>query len=241
MSATRFRLTSSVGKKLLNGATGVLLLAFIVAHLAGNLTIFFGADALNIYAATTHALGPILIAIELALGAVFLLHAVSAIVVWRDNRRARSSRYVVVASKGGSTKQTIASRTMIVTGLVLLVFLVIHLWQFRFGPGEAQGYVTTVGDREVWDLWRIVVETFKQPLWVAFYMAVMVLLGFHLRHGFWSGFQSIGALGRTWRPLAFGVGVFFALIVAAGFFVMPLYVYFLVPEPAASGLAGVRP
>jgi succinate dehydrogenase / fumarate reductase cytochrome b subunit len=241
MSVSRFRLTSSVGKKLLNGATGVLLLAFIVAHLAGNLTIFVGPDALNLYAATTHALGPLLIAIELALGAVFLLHAVSAIVVWRDNRRARSSRYVVVASKGGASKQTVASRSMIVTGIVLLVFLVIHLWQFRFGPGEAQGYVTRIGDREVWDLWRIVVETFKQPLWVAFYLIVMALLGLHLRHGFWSAFQSLGALGRTWRPVAFSAGVVFALVIAAGFFALPLYVYFLVPLPTPGGVASVQP
>ena len=121
MSTPRFHLWSSVGKKLLNGLTGVLLLLFIVAHLAGNLTIFFGKNALNTYAAATHTLGPILIVIELGLGAVFLLHAVSAITVWRDNRRARESRYAMKRSKGAASKQTIASRTMIVTGLVLLV------------------------------------------------------------------------------------------------------------------------
>ena len=103
MSTPRFHLWSSVGKKLLNGLTGVLLLLFIVAHLAGNLTIFFGKNALNTYAAATHSLGPILIAIELGLGAVFLLHAVSAIIVWRDNRRARQSRYTMKRSKGAAS------------------------------------------------------------------------------------------------------------------------------------------
>src|SRR5262249_38512692 len=153
-----------VGKKLLNGLTGVLLLLFIVAHLAGNLTIFFGKDALNAYAATTHSLGPILIVIELGLGAVFLLHAVSAINVWLDNRRARQSRYVVKRSKGASSKQTIASRTMIVTGTVLLVFLIIHLKQFRFGPDYQTALPGHMGP--VWDLHRIVVETLKQPVWM---------------------------------------------------------------------------
>ena len=92
MSLSRFRLSSSVGKKFLNGLTGVLLLAFIVAHLAGNLTIFAGQNALNGYAALTHSLGPMLIVIEVALAVVFLAHAASAIGVWRDGRRARRRR-----------------------------------------------------------------------------------------------------------------------------------------------------
>jgi len=240
MSTPRFKLSSSIGKKLLNGATGVLLLLFIVAHLAGNLTIFAGKDALNAYAAVTHSLGGLLIAIELALGAVFLLHAVSAIVVWRDNRRGRTSRYTVARSKGASSKQTIASRSMIVTGIVLLVFLVVHLWQFRFGPGEAQGYVAMLDGREVWDLHRIVVEVFKDPVWVAIYVAVMILLGLHLRHGFWSAFQTIGALNPRLRSVAFSFGVVFAVVIAVGFLLLPIYVYVFVPEPVA-GVALVQP
>lgn len=240
MSGPRSGLSSSIGKKLLNGFTGALLLAFIVAHLAGNLTIFAGRDALNGYAATTHSLGPLLIVIEALLGLVFLLHAGSAIRVWLDGRGARRARNSRHASKGGPSKQSLASRSMIVTGLVLLLFLVIHLWQFRFGPTEAQGYVAPLGNREVWDLWRIVVETFKQPAWVAFYTAVMVLLGLHLRHGFWSAFQSIGLLGPGLRPLAYSAGLVFAVVVAAGFVALPLYVYLFVPAPT-TGLALVHP
>ena len=240
MSLSRFRLSSSVGKKFLNGLTGVLLLAFIVAHLAGNLTIFAGQNALNGYAALTHSLGPMLIVIEVALAVVFLAHAASAIGVWRDGRRARRVSNTRRASKGGASRQTLASRSMIWTGLALLAFLVIHLWQFRFGPGEHQGYVARLGDREVWDLWRVVVEVLKQPLWAAFYTAMMVLLGFHLRHGFWSAFQSIGLLGPGLRPLAFSAALVFALVVAAGFVALPLSVYFLVPSPAA-GVALVYP
>lgn len=237
MSTPRFRLGSSLGKKLLNGLTGVLLLLFIVAHLAGNLTIFVGKDALNAYAATTHSLGPLLIVIELGLGAVFLLHAVSAITVWRDNRRARESRYVVTKSKGAASKQTVASRTMIWTGLVLLVFLIVHLWQFRFGPDYRTALAGHEGD--VWDLHRIVVDTFKNPIWTAVYVAVMILLGFHLRHGFWSAFQSIGALNPKLRPLAFSAGAIFAIVIAVGFLLLPIFVYFS-PDPNA-GIALVTP
>lgn len=241
MSEPRNRGWSSIGKKLLNGVTGLLLLAFIVAHLAGNLTIFFGQNAINAYAATLDNLGPILIAIELALAGVFVVHAVSAIVVWRDKQGARRQRNQMVAGKGGPSRQTLASRSMIVTGLVLLLFLIIHVYQFRFGPDEAQGYVASLRGRPVWDLWRIVVETFKQPLWVGFYMAVMLLLGLHLRHGFWSAFQSIGALGPRLRPVAFSVGLVFAVVIAAGFFVLPIYVYLFAPLPATSHVALVQP
>lgn len=237
MSTPRFQLGSSIGKKLLNGLTGVLLLLFIVAHLAGNLTIFVGKDALNAYAATTHSLGPLLIVIELGLAAVFLLHAAAGIAVWRDNRAARDTRYAVSKSKGAASKQTIASRTMIWTGLVLLIFLIIHLWQFRFGPDYRTALAGHAGD--VWDLHRIVVETFKQPVWTIAYVVVMILLGFHLRHGFWSAFQSIGALSPKLRPIAFSAGVFFALIIAAGFVLLPIFVY-LSPDPA-SGVAMVHP
>src|SRR5262249_19555912 len=156
MDKPQLRLSSSVGKKLLNGLTGVLLLGFIVAHLLGNLTIFVGQDALNGYAHLTHSLGFVLILIELALGAVFLLHAYAGLTVWRDKQRARGTAYTQVASKGGPSRQTLASRSMALTGVVLLVFLVIHLYQFRFGPGEAQGYVANLHGERVWDLNRIV-------------------------------------------------------------------------------------
>ena len=240
MSTPRFQLRSSIGKKLLNGITGVLLLLFIVAHLAGNLTIFAGQDALNAYAHLTHSLGVLLIVIELALAAVFLAHAYAGMTVWRDKQRARGTGYTQVASKGGPSRQTLGSRSMAVTGVVLLVFLVIHLYQFRFGPSEAQGYVANLHGEKVWDLNRIVVEHFKQPLWVAFYMGVMLLLGLHLRHGFWSAFQTIGVLTPRLRTAAFSFAVVFALVIAIGFFVLPLYVFLFSPMPV-TGVAMVAP
>ena len=133
---------------------------------------------------------------------MFLLHAGSAISVWRDNQAARDTRYAVSKSKGAASKQTIASRTMIITGLVLLAFLFLHLWQFRFGP-TTPAYQTTLPGHagEVWNLHLIVVETFKNPIWTALYVAVMILLGFHLRHGFWSAFQSIGGCAAATYPM----------------------------------------
>jgi succinate dehydrogenase / fumarate reductase cytochrome b subunit len=175
---------------------------------------------------------------EIGLAALILAHVVSAVTVWRDKQKARSTRNSLTRGKGAPSRQTLASRTMIWTGVVLLVFLVIHIWQFRFGPGEAQGYVTTLpGGLRTRDLYRLVAETFRSPSWVAFYVAVMLLLGFHLRHGFWSAWQSIGVLHPRVRPLAYSIGAVFALVMAIGFIVLPVYLYLTAPPPLPPGVA----
>lgn len=225
MSTPRFQLWSSVGKKLLTGVTGLALMGFIVTHLLGNLNLFVGSDAFNGYTEALHAFGPLLIVAEVGLAALFLLHAVSAIQVWRDNKSARAIQNSMVATKGGPSKQTVFSRTMIVTGSVLLLFVIVHVAQFRFGIFGGLDYTTKLDGKEVRDLYRLVVETFKNPAWVAGYMAVMLLLGAHLRHGFWSAFQSVGLLDPKLRPLAYSVGAGFALVIALGFFVMPIYLF----------------
>ncbi len=223
MSTPRFQIWSSVGKKLLTGLTGLALMGFIVTHLLGNLNLFVGSEAFNGYTEALHEFGALLVVAEIGLAALFVLHAVSAIQVWRDKRKARSVQNSLVATKGAPSKQTVFSRTMIITGSVLLAFLILHVAQFRFGLFGGLDYTTTIDGKEVRDLYRLVVETFQNPLWVAGYMAVMLLLGAHLRHGFWSSFQSLGLLDPRLRPLAYSAGAAFALVIALGFFVMPIY------------------
>ena len=197
MSTPRFDPWSSIGKKLLTGLTGIFAMLFIVGHLAGNLTLIAGSDAFNAYADALHQLGALVYVAEIGLVVLFGAHAIAAIQVWRDKKAARSTPYQVVASKGGPSKQTVASRSMIVTGLVLLAFLIIHIIQFRFGAW----YSTVLGDHEVRDLYRLVHEVFQNPLWVIFYVGVMLLLASHLRHGFWSAFQSLGASCHAARSI----------------------------------------
>lgn len=225
MSTPRFQLWSSVGKKILTGVTGLALMGFIVTHILGNLNLFIGSEAFNGYTEALHQWGDLLIVAELGLAALFLLHAVSAIQVWRDKKSARAIQNSVVASKGAPSKQTAFSKSMIVTGVVLLVFVILHVAQFRFGIFGGLDYTTELDGKQVRDLYRLVVETFKEPAWVALYMAVMLLLGSHLRHGFWSAFQSVGLLDPKLRPLAYSFGAIFAGAIALGFFVMPLYLY----------------
>jgi succinate dehydrogenase / fumarate reductase cytochrome b subunit len=236
MQSARFHLWSSIGKKLLTGITGVGLMVFLVLHLVGNLNLLIGKDAFNGYTHKLDGLGELLVVVELGLLAVFLLHIVSAVSVWFNNRGARTVQNTVVRSKGAPSRQTLSSRSMIITGTILFVFTVLHVRQFRFGPSVREGYVTMLGHEQVRDLYRLVVEKFKQLPFVIAYMAAMVVVGVHLRHGFWSAFQSLGMLNPRLRSLAFSAGVFVAALLACGFFILPIYIYLFAPASGA-GLA----
>lgn len=115
---------------------------------------------------------------------------------------------------------------MIVTGLILLIFLIIHLFSFKYGPGVAEGYVVNVDGEHIRDLKRLVVEKFQSPFYTFGYVGVMMLLGFHLRHGVWSALQSIGAMNPRWTPAVYTLAAIVGVLIAVGFFVLPLWIYF---------------
>lgn len=220
---------STLGKKLIMGFSGLLLIGYLIIHLAANLLVFAGDGGrlLNVYSYTLHQLGPILTVVRILLAATFLFHIVSGIRVALQNRRARSQRYAVTATKGGPSKLTPASRWMIVTGLVLMVFVPIHVWMFSLGPY----YETVIDGKPMRDLYRLVVERFKEPEVAFSYAAVMLFLCMHLAHGFWSALQSLGAMNRRWTPVAYTAGIILAILLAGGFFVLPIYTYFFIPLP----------
>ena len=213
---------STVGRKWLNGLTGVLLLAFITAHLGGNLNIIIGSEAFNGYAAKLWSLGELVYVIEFGLAALFLLHAVMGVSVYLEKRRARPDGYKQLRSAGGASRQTMFSKTMIFTGVLMFAFLVWHLIQFRFGPH----YSTELHGKEARDLYRLVVEVFASPFNVIAYEVMMVLLGFHLRHGFWSAFQTLGVTHPKYTKPIYAIGILFAVVVALGFLSIPPYIYF---------------
>lgn len=220
---------STIGKKFIMGASGLLLIGYLTIHLAANLMIFVpdGGRMLNSYSFTLHKLGPLLTVARLILAALFIGHIISGIRVVIQNRRARSNRYAVTASKGGPTKMTVASRWMAITGLVLLVFVPLHVFMFSLGPY----YETVIDGEPMRDIYRLVVERFKEPTVVVFYAAVMLFLLLHLAHGFWSALQSLGALNKRLLPVAYTTGVVLAALLAAGFFILPIYTYFFIPLP----------
>ena len=111
---------------------------------------------------------------------------------------------------------------MIITGLILMVFLVVHLNSFKYGTE----YMTTVDGVEMRDLARLMTEKFQDPLYAFGYPAIMLLLAFHLRHGVWSALQSLGAVSPRTTPVVYAIGGLLALLIAFGFLVLPLWIFF---------------
>ena len=229
---------SSVGKKVLTSITGLGLVMFVVVHLAGNLTLLLGPEAFNSYA---HCLemflhGWFIYLAEAGLAVCFIVHAIFATTVTIDNIRARKEHYYVVGDARGASRKTLSSKTMIYTGALMLIFVILHLRHFKFGPNVDAGYVAMVHGEEVRDLYRHVAEQFKRP-WVAIgYAVLMVVLGLHLRHGAWSAFQSLGLATSKLLPIYVGIAILLAIVMVTGFVVPPLYILFFV-DPAAVGHA----
>jgi succinate dehydrogenase / fumarate reductase, cytochrome b subunit len=212
-------LSSSVGTKLVIGLTGLALFLYLVLHLAGNLLVFLGPEVFNEY---SHKLisNPLIVPIEIGLLIVFLLHIFKTVKMYIDNKQARPAKYEVKRPAGHTSRKGLASSTMIWTGLVTLVFVVIHLKQFKFGA------LYEVGATGVRDLYRLEMELFRNPATVALYAVAMLLIGFHLRHGISSAFQSVGIDDpRRTRWILRG-GTWLAIVIAGGLGFIPLWVYF---------------
>ncbi|MGK5088889.1 succinate dehydrogenase cytochrome b subunit [Bdellovibrionota bacterium FG-2] len=220
-------LSSSVGKKFIMALSGLCLGGFIVVHLLGNLALYRPEGAaFNHYAATLEGFGKIIIASELGLIALFLIHALSALILKLNHWGARPERYSVVRSKGGESKSTFASRNMIISGAVILVFVVLHVWSFKYGPGISEGYTVGGADGQIRDLHRLVVESFHKPLIVSGYLFVMLLLGAHLWHAFWSALQSLGLTNPRYTKGLYCLGSMAAVLLSAGFLMIPIWIFF---------------
>ncbi len=158
---------STVGEKLIISLADLALFLFVIIHLLGNLSLVFsGADAFNLYSHRLISLGPLLYIAEFLLAAAFLFHMTLAVVTTLRNLRTRSAGYVMLKSAGGESKKTLSSRTMIYTGIVIITFNVIHLTTFKYGPGIKEEYVTTVNGVIMRDLYRLVVEVFRNRWYV---------------------------------------------------------------------------
>ena len=219
MTTRRSFLGSLVTTKLIIGVTGVLLFAYLILHIAGNLIVFFGPETFNSY---SHALisNPLVVPVEIGLLVVFLIHLFKAIRMTFGNQEARPAKYHKKEWAGGASQKNAASSTMILTGLAILIFVPIHVWQFKYGA------YYDFGDG-VRDLYRTEVENFSSPVAVALYVAMMVLVGLHLWHGVGSSFQSLGLNGPRFTPFIRRTGKVSALVIAGGFIVITLWVFFV--------------
>lgn len=210
--------SSSIGSKLLIALTGLGLVIFLIGHLSGNLLFLLGPATFNEY---SHKLisNPLVYLAEAGLVAVFLVHIFKTIRLFAGSRSARPVKYARKEWAGSPSRKSLASSTMVFTGLITLVFVVLHLRTFKFGTWyEAGGGIR--------DLYRLQVEVFSNPAYVAFYMFCMVVIGFHLWHGVSSAAQSLGADHPKYTPKILWIGRVLAVLLAGGFFMLPLYTYF---------------
>jgi succinate dehydrogenase / fumarate reductase, cytochrome b subunit len=219
MGTFRRLFSSSVGTKLLIGLTGLLLFLYLILHLAGNALIFAGPAIFNDY---SHALisNPLIVPIEIGLLLVFLIHVYKTVTNYIANQRARPVGYEQKRYAGHTSRKSLASSTMIWSGIVVFLFIVVHVKQFKYGA-----WYQTVGETPIRDLARTEYEVFAQPMWVAFYVISTVLVGLHLRHGISSGFQSIGVDHPVYTRRLTRWGIAVAILIGGGLACIPLWVY----------------
>ena len=199
---------SSIAKKQVMALTGLIFCAFLATHLIGNLTIYGGRDAFNTYSDRLHSLGFVITVIELCLLLFALIHICMAALLYLENWRARPVSYVMKKNAGG---RTISSTLMPYTGLYLLIFVIIHLFTFHFV------------DRSGQTIFQIVDGVFTRPGYVIFYAFSMIVAAIHIKHGFWSAFQTLGANHPKYMPLIRLISLLFSLIIVFGFGSIPLF------------------
>jgi succinate dehydrogenase / fumarate reductase cytochrome b subunit len=213
MSNARTLLQSNVGKKVVMAVTGLILVAFLLGHVAGNLLVFGGAGPLNAYARFLKTTPEILWPTRIVLLASVVLHVWSALGLTQAAYRARPIAY----GRKEPQSATLASQTMRVGGVVLLLFIVFHLLHFTTGTIQPVEFSET-------DVYRNVVGGFAIP-WVAIvYIVSMVALGLHLFHGAWAAFRTLGVAQPSPSPLKRNVATLVAVAVWLGFTSIPLAV-----------------
>jgi len=218
---------SSIGRKYIVAITGVILIGFIIGHLLGNLQIFIGPDAVNQYAVSLRNLGPLLWAVRIFLLVAVVLHIYFTIRLAIDNRAARPQAY----ARKDHVKATFASRTMALSGLLVLAFILYHLAHFTFLVVNPQ-YAELHDAQGRHDVFSMMVYGFQNPIVSTFYVIAMFLLTLHLTHGTSSFFQSLGLNDKTLTPkLAWG-GRIFAWLIFAGYTSIPVAVLLGLVKPA---------
>ncbi|PQV65056.1 succinate dehydrogenase / fumarate reductase cytochrome b subunit [Abditibacterium utsteinense] len=244
------RFNTVVGKKIVMALTGLAMCLFLVGHLAGNLLLVWGKDKFNGYAAFLTPL-PLIPIIELGLLAILLFHVLDAFALLRLNYNARPVPYhskTWARTKSKKSKKTWASTFMMWSGMIILFFIIFHVWHFKYhhpiasapiGDGHNSSVVVgvagaaigasggTTGEnsgKEAYDLAQLVVNELSNPLVAGIYILSMAALGLHLYHAVSSAFTSLGANHPRYQKGLMWVGNIFTLVVCGGFTLIPFLI-----------------
>ena len=225
MSWVKATLTSSIGKKLVMSLTGFFLIGFLVAHLIGNISLLSSTgDKFNEYA---HFMkhSPLMVIAEVVMFFGFIFHIAQGLVLESGNRGARKQKYAV---PNNNEKVDWKSKYMGPFGMVILVFLIVHLWdffRFKYAFPEGLGDVKVNGEM-IPDLYGRVKTVYTSSIiHVILYPVAMLVIGFHLAHGFQSAFQSLGLRHKKYTPLIKAIGTAYAVLVPLAFAAIPVLIY----------------
>jgi succinate dehydrogenase / fumarate reductase cytochrome b subunit len=219
---------SSVGKKMIVAVTGVILIVFVIGHLLGNLQIFLSPDWINGYSQHLHDLGPLLWAIRVFLLAAVVIHIYVTIQLAIENRRARPEAYV----EREYIKATVASRHMLMSGLIVLAFIIFHLAHFTVRVTDRRFALLKADPLGHYDVYSMMVYGFQNYYVSAFYVLGLFLLALHLSHGSSSFFQSLGLNDRKLTPrLALG-GRVLAWLLFIGYTSIPVAILLGLVKPS---------
>ena len=222
-AAVRFY-QSSIGKKWIVALTGIVLVAYVLGHLAGNLQIFLpDKTRINQYGAFLHSLGAGLWIIRIFLIACFVVHIWTTIQLAMENRRARPVRYAVSHPQ----KASAAGRSMTYSGLIVLCFVIFHILHFTthtIRPDFANLREVMPNGVERHDVFKMVVLGFQNPAASIFYIIGMILLCMHLSHGFGSLLQTLGLNTSRLAPYLINGGRVLAVVICIGYISIPIAV-----------------
>lgn len=224
---------SSLGSKYVMAVTGLALIGFVIAHMLGNLQIFLGRQALNDYAHHLEELPTLLWTARIVLLTIFVIHILFGLRLWQHNRTARPVGYYVYDTVQASW----ASRHMLLTGLVILAFVIYHLLHFTFGVTDPEHFKRNTADVPMYtavdpaatpeyDVAAMVVGGFARWPVSLSYVVAMLFLGLHLWHGAGSWLQSLGLNSKRWQRLIHGLGAAAAVLIVVGNCSIPLAVLF---------------
>ena len=213
-------LNTSVGQKLVLAVSGLALVGFLLVHMLGNLTIFQGADVMNGYAAWLKG-HPLLWAARCSLIGLFLIHITLAIRLALSNRKSRPIGYQHARI---NQETTVISRYIVLTGLLVLSFLIYHVLHFTVGVIQPD-HALFIDSQGRHDVYKMVVQSFQVPIVAISYLAAMAILGLHLIHGLQSLFQTFGLFHETYTGLIRACCIALASLIVIGNASIPLSVW----------------
>jgi len=228
-------INSSIGRKVVMSVTGIALILFLTFHCCMNIVALFSGEAYN---TICELLGANWYAVVATLGLAFLavVHIVYAFILTAQNRKARGDNRYEVATTVNAGKVEWASKNMLVLGLIVLLGLLLHLFNFWYNMMFAElfgieGLACAPGDGFGW-----IVETFSCPVYVVLYLVWLTALWFHLTHGFWSALQTLGWNGKTWFCRWKVIGIIYVSLLILGFVAVVLaFAFGIAPSLCCDG------